>query len=255
MTQVVVGFNGQETKSTPDNRVKLTFKKHVLPPILGVFMMASVFGLMNSQYIAAAIADATYTPAPTSLQPQSTPISDKPRIVIKKIGVKAPVVYGQKSVNESAFQLALRDGVVHYPQTAKPGEDGNVVIFGHSSGQVWAPGDYKFIFTHLSKLEVSDKIFIEYKGTRYIYNVSGKKIVQPTEVSVLSQSNHNKLTLITCTPVGTSEKRLIITADQIVPKPENTNADSNNNKVQKPGIKVLPDSTSPSLWHTITGLI
>jgi sortase (surface protein transpeptidase) len=129
-------------------KVKFSFRRHILPPLLGLMMGLGVFGLMNSQIIIAEISERSYKP-PTVSVPENAPVDPSPKIIINGIGVNAPVIYDQKTVDEGAFQLALRDGVVHYPGTALPGQPGNVAIFGHSSGQVWAPGNYKFFFTHL----------------------------------------------------------------------------------------------------------
>ena len=234
----------------PGSRVKFSFRRHLLPPFIGLVMAFAVFGLMNSQIIVAKISEKTYqTPAPTATVPESAPVDSAPKIIINSIGVKAPVIYDQRTVDEGAFQYALRSGVVHYPNTALPGKPGNVVIFGHSSGQVWAPGDYKFIFTHLEKLKDDDRIYIEYEGVRYIYSITGSKVVPPTQMSVLNPTADNTLTLITCTPVGTSKNRLIVTAKQIVPKPEIV-AEEPVTNVQ-PTETSLPNSQSPSLWQSI----
>jgi LPXTG-site transpeptidase (sortase) family protein len=118
-------------------------------------------------------------------------------------------------------QKALRSGVVHYGQTANPGQSGNVVIVGHSSGEPWTLGSYKYIFTLLNKVIAKDKIIIDYSGVRYIYEVIAADIVRPTDLSILEQpKNQFNLTLVTCTPVGTSKDRLIIHAKQTSPKPQ-----------------------------------
>ena len=137
---------------------------------------------------------------------------------------------------------------MHYPDTAVPGKQGNVVIFGHSSGQWWAPGNYKFIFTLLDKLQPQDKIVIDYQGVRYIYRVYAYKIVEPTDLSVLNQSSDNSLTLITCTPVGTSAKRLIIMAKQIVPNVKEPAAVNQAAELPAQAQGKLPGS-SGSFWH------
>ena len=83
------------------------------------------------------------------------PISTSPHVIIPKINVNAPVVYGLTDLSENNVQVALRNGPVHYPlagATATPGQKGNTVILGHSSADVFAPGDYKFIFVQLNRL-------------------------------------------------------------------------------------------------------
>jgi sortase A len=162
------------------------------------------------------------------------------------------VDYNQTAVNQSAFLLSLHDGVVHYPNTALPGEQGNIVIFGHSSGQWWAPGHYKFVFTLLDKLTTGDRIILDYKGQRYIYKVTDTKVVLPNDLSVLNKSGNNILTLITCTPVGTSQKRLIVHAQQIVPNPSKSSSSTTsapNNSTQP-----LPGNNS-SFWQDFKDLL
>jgi sortase A len=241
------------------SRVKTSFKKHFMPPLTGALVGFGVLMLLNTQFLATKAANITYqAPVAVAAQDETTkkakPNPNAPaQIIINGIKVKAPVMYNQKTVNETNFQIALRSGVVHYPNTSVPGVRGNVVIFGHSSGQVWAPGKYKFVFTHLDKLKGGDKIFVDYQGTRYTYEVKAKKVVAPSDVTVLGQTTDNILTLITCTPVGTSKNRLIVTAKQIDPIPEH---EQKPTTTQQPALteQELPNSESPSLWDSIKAL-
>lgn len=142
-------------------------------------------------------------------------------ISIPKINVKAPVNY-EPSIQEAAIQKSLETGVVHYGNTALPGQNGNVAIFGHSSNDWWEPGDYKFVFVLLDKLAPGDQVTMDYNSQRYTYEVTGSRVVEPTEVSVLNPTSTPTLTIITCTPPGTSLKRLVVTAKQISPDPTQT---------------------------------
>lgn len=118
--------------------------------------------------------------------------------------------------SENTIQEALREGVVHYPYTANPDQFGNVFITGHSSYYPWDEGKYKDIFALLHKLEPGDEYFITYKGDRYTYRVKESFEVQPDDVSVLEQPIDQKIsTLMTCTPVGTVLRRLIVRADLV----------------------------------------
>ena len=76
-------------------------------------------------------------------------VGSDPRLIIPKISVNAPVVYGLDDLSEESSQEALQSGVIHYPisgANAFPGQNGNTVILGHSSADFFEPGDYKFIF-------------------------------------------------------------------------------------------------------------
>ena len=142
------------------------------------------------------------------------------RILIPRIGQNVPIIRVptdkliQKdwAALEKQIQEALRYGVVHFPGTAMAGDDGNVVITGHSSYFPWDPGRFKDVFALLHQVGVGDKIVVYHEQKAYQYEVYEKKVVMPDEVEVLTQKGENRLTLITCTPVGTNLKRLVLLA-------------------------------------------
>jgi LPXTG-site transpeptidase (sortase) family protein len=146
------------------------------------------------------------------------------RIVIPKIGKNVPVVHvSPKALQEGNWkqlevdiQAALRNGVVHYPGTARPGEIGNVFITGHSSYYLWDPGKYKDVFVRLHDLKAGDEFTIFWNQDIYHYKIKERKVVTPEETSVLKQPHDKKIaTLMTCTPVGTAKNRLVLVAEQI----------------------------------------
>ena len=246
----------RKTKAQGPPKATFSFRRNLLPPIIGLGVMLLVYVLLNSQML---VAEANYhfkKPVVTAVTPPATspksPLpADQTQLNIPSIGVKAPIVFEPQTV-EWAVQLALREGVDHYGTSANPGQAGNTVIFGHSSGAIWAPGDYKFVFTLLNKVKAGDEVTIDYKGTRYTYKVTGTEIILPSNLSVLNQNSSTKpsLTLITCTPVGTSKYRFIVHADQISPSPDTATkpAPASNLQAQPE----LPDSADTSLWHNLT---
>jgi sortase A len=189
---------------------------------MGIITIAALLLVFNMQYL---VANAQYTlknntsSGATNNNSQIHSKVDDNRVIISKINVNAPVIYDQTSTNNAVFQKALQDGVVHYGNTALPGQAGNTALFGHSSGLPWHPGNYKFVFTLLDKLETGDDITINYDGKSYIYRVTSKEVVSPTNLDVLQAKDPNKhaLELITCTPVGTSTNRLVVHAEQTSP--------------------------------------
>lgn len=145
------------------------------------------------------------------------------RIIIPSINTNVPVVDVPEdkliernwTALENEIQNALRSGVVHYPGTPLPGESGNVVITGHSSYYPWDPGRFKDVFAVLHNLSPGDEIIIFHRQQKYTYQVTETSKVFPYEVDVLNDYNDDRLTLITCTPIGTNLKRLIITAKPV----------------------------------------
>lgn len=137
------------------------------------------------------------------------------RILIPKLNIVAPIIPDVDGNDKDAYFKALESGVAHYKGTAKPGDGSNIFIFGHSSFYFWKPGDYKEIFKPLDGLEKGDVIIIWREGKEYKYTVTEIKLVEPTEVSVLNPTKTEQLTLMTCWPPGTTEKRLIVIAKPI----------------------------------------
>jgi len=145
------------------------------------------------------------------------------RIIIPRINQNIPIVRvsSENLINrdwkalENDMQEALKNGVVHYPGTSLPGKTGNTVITGHSSYFPWDPGRFKDVFALLHYLVVGDRIVVYYDQDKFTYEVKDIDIVLPSDIEVLKQTVDEKLTLITCTPVGTNLKRLIISAEPI----------------------------------------
>lgn len=142
------------------------------------------------------------------------------RIIIPRINKNVPIVK-VNSANlikrdwgalESDIQQALKTGVVHYPGSAEPSENGNVVITGHSSYFSWDPGRFKDVFALLHQVAVGDTIIVYHQQKQYFYQVYETQIVAPDKVDILTQKGDNRLTLITCTPIGTNLKRLVVFA-------------------------------------------
>lgn len=118
------------------------------------------------------------------------------RLSIPKINLDAVVVEG------TAYkQLAIAPG--HLRDTPAPGDDGNSVISAHRDT----------FFRHIYELQKGDTIRVQRLGKVFIYEVTGKKIVKPDDVSVLHKSTDPELTLLTCYPtyyIGPAPERLAV---------------------------------------------
>ncbi len=247
----------QELLSKVQTRRKLSSKDHFRSIAFGLGMgvltlLVLMFGLFNERFIAPFITPSrSVSSTPIVIDPGSTTVSKESKIIIPKINVEIPVDYDEPTINEEALQRALERGVVHYPTTSNPGEIGNGVIFGHSANNLLNKGKYKFAFVLLKRLESGDIFYIQKNGTRYAYKVFDKKVVAPTEVSVLYPTFPDKpstFTLITCDPPGTSLNRLVVTAEQITPDPKANIASTAQKATGQPAI--IP-SNSESLWQRI----
>lgn len=169
-------------------------------------------------------------------------------LIIPSLDLRAPIVTlpTDSLVREDWKQLetdiqhGLERGVVHYPGTAEPGQAGNFFLTGHSSYFPWAPGEYKSIFARLGELHVGDEFWVYHNGDKYRYVIDAKKEILPSDVTVLDQPLSKRVaTLMTCTPVGTTLRRLILSAREIDPA---TGADmevgAHQEQQERPAIKL-----------------
>jgi sortase A len=123
-------------------------------------------------------------------------------LVINDIHVDGYIFQGETSET-------MDEGFWHFPLSAYPGNKGNAVIIGHR---------FKYLppnpntFYNLDKLTVGDEITIKHDEGEYTYIVVDTHIAEANDTSVLEETDDYRLTLITCTPLWTSEKRLVITA-------------------------------------------
>lgn len=138
-------------------------------------------------------------------------------ISIAKMNVSAPMIWSQ-SENEKDMLAELKDGVAHFFKTAAPGQNGNMIISGHSSNYIWAKGDYNHIFKDLNNLEKGDQIVINTyqkngRNISYRYVVAEKFITTPDDEKIFAETGKPVLTLSTCWPLGTNFRRLIVKAE------------------------------------------
>lgn len=142
-----------------------------------------------------------------------TPVSTNFGIVIEKINANARVIANVNPAKEKEYSKALSQGVAHAAGTTFPGEPGNIYLFSHSTDASWNIVRFNAVFYLLRELEKGDRIIVFYQDRRYDYIVFDKQVVEPNDVSFLTNKYEDSvLTLQTCDPPGTLFKRLIVRA-------------------------------------------
>lgn len=126
--------------------------------------------------------------------------------------VTGEVVY----VVEGTSLADLKRGPGHYPESAMPGEDGNLAIAGHRT-------TYSEPFGKLDELTDGDTIhLVDRSGTEWVYAYREQRIVQPTDVWVVQEPDPIDLgaptiTLTTCHPKFSAAQRLIAFGELVGP--------------------------------------
>jgi sortase A len=196
----------------------------------------------------------------TSLEPVdptvTQAVSPEPRLIIPKLNVDVPVAF---SISTSDVDAAMNEGVAQFSipgANALPGQIGNLVITGHSAGDIYSSNPYKFIFSGLERLEDGDLIYVNYNSVRYTYQMVGRETVEPSNVAALVyETDKPMLTLITCTPLGTSRYRLLISAEQISPSytDAETAAPSEGSSSSDNAMPANEPSFFENIWQGIFG--
>ena len=235
-----------QSNSTKKNHSKL--KPLFVALAIGLTFLAINYNQVAIAQVKQYISPGASISTPVILSPvDNEDVGKDPKIIIPKINVEAPLVYGITGFEEHLIQDGLQDGVVHYANSAKPGEKGNAVYLGHSSNNGFNRGEYKYVFVLLFRLELDDTFVIHHEGTRYVYKVTNKQVIDPTDFSLIQPTKKPTVTLITCTPPGTSWKRLVIQAEQISPDPSEAKAATISEPIEA---DIVP-SNAPSFWSEI----
>ncbi len=211
-----------------DTAKKARKSRHFIPITAAICVMLVFLFLQYNRVlfanVQAYISPGDIDPANIIIDPSTeVAVSSDPKLIIPKINVDVPVNYDVTPDYNSQMK-AMENGVAYFGipgANSKPGQIGNTVLSGHSSNDIIDQGNYKFIFARLDHLTNGDTIFVNYQGKRYTYTVTKKEVVKPTEVTKLVYATDKPiLTLITCTPLGTSLNRLLVTAEQVSPSPK-----------------------------------
>ena len=118
----------------------------------------------------------------------------------------------------SASERALDQGVVHLPGTSYPWSgtpERNVYLAGHRLG--WPGTGSHLVFYRLNELGGGERVTLrDPQGGRYHYRVIERFVVGSEDRWVTGRvRGRDLLTLQTCTPIPTFEKRLIVRAERI----------------------------------------
>jgi LPXTG-site transpeptidase (sortase) family protein len=126
-------------------------------------------------------------------------------ISIPDIGINLPVT--ETTIHDGIWQIPDRTAA-HLALSANPKNSGNIIIYGHNT---WD------IFGKIVNIKMNDRIkLITANDNTYFYTVTAKKIVSPSDISLVLPTKTETLTIYTCTGFLDSQ-RLVIQAKPIIP--------------------------------------
>jgi sortase A len=133
---------------------------------------------------------------PAPVLPTASPAQAQ-RIFIPEIwDTAAPVVLGDGWEQ-------LKRGVGQHVGSVNPGETGNLILSAHND-------IFGELFRDLDRLKPGDVVIISTGVRDYEYRVTGIRIVEPTEVSVMEPTEKPTITLISCYPYLVDSQRIVV---------------------------------------------
>ncbi|PJB09082.1 hypothetical protein CO122_00045 [bacterium (Candidatus Gribaldobacteria) CG_4_9_14_3_um_filter_33_9] len=134
-------------------------------------------------------------------------------IEIPSLGIEAPIIFPKTNTIDE-IESSLKKGVVHFPLSVLPGENGMTVIVGHSAPPNWPKINYDGVFSRLNDLKNGDEIFVWFNNHKYIYKVKEKYILKRGEsISDESMNSKSILALVSCWPPGKDYQRMLVRAE------------------------------------------
>ena len=118
--------------------------------------------------------------------------------------LRIPAIGYQAMVRQGVSLYVLAGGPGHYPGTPWPGQSGNVGVAGHNT-----------FWLSFNRLKVGDRVEITTQHAHYVYVITGSRVVDPNDRTVLAPTSDNRLTMTTCYPLwagALATKRLIFSA-------------------------------------------
>lgn len=171
---------------------------------------------INSQDISEVITEAENTTGHLPLNEYSV---SPDRLIIPKIKVDAPLI---ATDNE---EYGLSKGAWLMPVGSTPDQGGNTVITGHRFRYL-PPNNLTFYLFH--KLEEGDVFSLIWQGENYVYKIKEIKIVLESDSSPHNKSEESILTMYTCHPIYSTEKRLVVISE-LISGPDTRNSENSAN--------------------------
>jgi sortase A len=148
-------------------------------------------------------------PSPSLPGPKPDTVAQRPDTPVDGVSfdMRIPVLGYSAMVHQGVSLNILGGGPGHYPTTAWPGHPGNVGVAAHN-----------VYWLSFNRLKVGDRVEIQTQHGLYTYQITGSKVTDPNDRTVLAATSADRLTLTTCYPLWAgafATQRLVFFANEI----------------------------------------
>lgn len=155
---------------------------------------------------------ASSTQEPTQEEVTPSAAEEPVRVVAKAIGLEI-AIRNPSSTEVSVLDAELLKGAVRYPTSAKLGDEGNMLLFGHSSYLPIVHNQSYKAFNKIQNLKTGDTVSVYSATAEYRYRVVGVREADASEDVIELSSEGKKVTLLTCDSFGKKTDRFVVEAD------------------------------------------
>jgi len=134
------------------------------------------------------------------------------KILIPSINLSV-TVQNPTSLDAEVLDRGLLKGAVRYPTSAKLGEKGNMVIFGHSSYLPIVHNQAYKTFNGIQNLSPGDVVVVYSSSRTYTYKIRNVERESANNGGISLLVTGSVLTLATCDSFGKKTDRFVVTAD------------------------------------------
>lgn len=184
----------------PSKKSKLTKSALVFSALLGTILI--LIGLYFDYQ--KKILSFYITPVVSEKPPDKPHLSKPVSIKIRDADIDITIQEGE--IRNGIWEIS-EDSASYLDTSAKPGGEGNVIIYGHNKKQIFGN-----LIDRSEKGQIIE-VFTE-DGKSYSYKIEEVRTVEPTDIDVVSATDYELLTVYTCSGFLNSD-RLVLKASPI----------------------------------------
>jgi LPXTG-site transpeptidase (sortase) family protein len=141
-------------------------------------------------------------------------LSEEPvRVIAESVDLNDAIA-NPESADIGVLDQALLKSSVRYPGSAQLNEDGNVLLFGHSSYLRTTINPAYKAFNDIQKLKIGETVKVYSATSVYEYRVTSVRFVKAEEATIdLRREGPRRLTLVTCNSFATKSDRFVVEAE------------------------------------------
>lgn len=150
---------------------------------------------------------------------ESYPVELPSRIEIPAIDLKV-AINNPTATDVASLDRALLTGAVRHPSSVKLGEEGNTILFGHSSYLPVVHNQSYKAFNEIQYLKKGDRITVYGDGHAYVYAVDAVYEADAESDAIPLTASGHSLTLVTCDTFASKSDRFVVTATLVESYPD-----------------------------------